>query len=130
MNALLWMARAGSPWRDLAKRLGRWSVVYQRYAYWCKKRHFKRFFHSLQQADFEEIMIEWTCCKAFLGDKTCYSDQIVQCAKEEQGMQVIIPFKANRTQQRVLDKYRYKTCYLAEKSIPAHEGLSPGCNSL
>ncbi|MGS0755202.1 transposase [Roseateles sp. GG27B] len=36
-DALLWMPRTGSPWRDLPERLGAWNVVHQRYAYWCKK---------------------------------------------------------------------------------------------
>ena len=46
-NALLWMARTGSPRRDLPEQLGKWNVVYQRYAYWCKKGHFERFFQGL-----------------------------------------------------------------------------------
>ena len=32
-DALLWIARTGSPWRDLPERQGAWNVVYQRYAY-------------------------------------------------------------------------------------------------
>jgi len=41
-NALLWMARTGAAWRDRPERLGKWNVVYQRYAYWCDKGHFER----------------------------------------------------------------------------------------
>jgi len=47
-NALLWMARTGAAWRDLPERLGKWSVVYQRYAYWCDKGHFERLFQGVQ----------------------------------------------------------------------------------
>jgi len=32
-DAQLWMVRTGAAWRDLPKRLGKWSVVSQRYAY-------------------------------------------------------------------------------------------------
>ena len=63
-NALLWIARTGAPWRDLPERLGTWSVVYQRYAYWCKKGHFERIFQAVQLPDLEELMVDSTCCRA------------------------------------------------------------------
>ena len=63
-DALLWMARTGAPWRDLPERLGAWNVVYQRYAYWCKKGHFERLFQGVQQPDMEEVMVDSTCCRA------------------------------------------------------------------
>jgi len=62
-NALLWMARTGAAWRDLPERLGKWNVVYQRYAYWCDKGHFERLFQAVQQPDIEEVMVDSTCCK-------------------------------------------------------------------
>ena len=63
-DALLLIARTGSPWRDLPERLGKWNVVYQRYAYWCKKGHFERLFQGVQQPDMEEVMVDSTCCRA------------------------------------------------------------------
>lgn len=63
-DALLWMARTGAPWRDLPEQLGKWNVVYQRYAYWCGKGHFERFFQGVQQPDLEEVMVDSTCCRA------------------------------------------------------------------
>ena len=61
-NALLWMARTGAAWRDLPERLGKWNVVYQRYAYWCDKGHFERLFQGVQQPDTDEVMVDSTCC--------------------------------------------------------------------
>ena len=58
------MARTGAAWRDLPERLGKWNVVYQRYAYWCEKGHFERLFQGVQQPDTEEVMVDSTCCKA------------------------------------------------------------------
>ena len=49
-DALLWMARTGAAWRDLPKQLGTWSVVHQRYAYWCSKGHFDHLFRGVQHA--------------------------------------------------------------------------------
>ena len=65
-NALLWMARTGTAWRDLPEQLGKWNVVYQRYAYWCDKGHFERLFQGVQQhPDLEEVMVDSTCCRAY-----------------------------------------------------------------
>ena len=176
-DALLWMARTGAAWRDLPERLGKWNVVYQRYACWCEKGHFERLFQSVQQPDMEEVMVDSTCCKAhqasagarktsgpqaigitrgglntkihalcdalgnplrflltpgqrhdskavpellngvrakaLLADKAYDSEKIIQSV-QEQGMQVIIPCKANRKTQRTLDKERYKARHLVE----------------
>ena len=51
--------------------------------------------------------------KALLADKAYDSDKIVQVA-QAQGMEVIIPSKANRKQPRALDKHRYKARHLIE----------------
>ena len=56
-DALLWMARTGAPWRDLPERLGKWSAVYQRYTYWCRKGHFEHLVRGVQQPDLEEVMV-------------------------------------------------------------------------
>lgn len=60
-------------------------------------------------------LLEGLPAKAILADKAYDydSDKIIQSA-QEQGMQVIIPSKVNRKQQRVLDKERYKARHLIE----------------
>ena len=58
-------------------------------------------------------LLENLPAKALLADKAYDSDKIVHCA-QEQGMEVIIPCKANRKQQRALDKHRYKARHLIE----------------
>ena len=63
-NARLWMARTGAAWRDLPDWLGKWSVGYQYYAYWCGKGHFERLFQGVQQPDMEEVMMNSTCWRA------------------------------------------------------------------
>ena len=64
MDAVLWIATTGAPWRDLPGELGRWNVVYQRFSYWCKKGWLGRVFRSVQSPELEEVMIDSTCCRA------------------------------------------------------------------
>jgi transposase len=58
-------------------------------------------------------LLDGLAAKALLADKAYDSDKIVQIA-QAQGMQVIIPAKANRKNPRVLDKHRYKARHLVE----------------
>ncbi|PYD46401.1 transposase, partial [Novacetimonas pomaceti] len=36
IEAVLWIARIGSPWRDLPTYFGHWNSVYSRYSDWMK----------------------------------------------------------------------------------------------
>ena len=63
INAVLWIAKTGSPWRDLPTRFGNWSLIYQRFSYWCDKNHFTDIFKQLQSPDLEQIMIDSTIVK-------------------------------------------------------------------
>lgn len=177
LNAVMWIAVTGAPWRDLPSELGAWNVVYQRFSYWCKKGWMKAIFQRLQQPDWEEVMMDSTCCRAHqasagarkssgpqaigvtrgglntkihalcdaLGNPVCFiltagqrhdskvavelltdvsakaviadkaydSNEIVSYAQEN-GMEAVIPPKANRKQPRALDKDRYKARHLVE----------------
>ena len=35
INAICWVKRTGSPWRDLPKRYGPWKTPYQRFRRWA-----------------------------------------------------------------------------------------------
>jgi transposase len=37
IDAVFWVARTGSPWRDLPERFGPWGTVYKRFSRWCKR---------------------------------------------------------------------------------------------
>ncbi|SDA36923.1 transposase, partial [Sphingomonas sp. NFR15] len=34
LEAVLWIARTGSPWRDLPERFGNWSTAFRRFRDW------------------------------------------------------------------------------------------------
>ena len=37
LNAVIWIAKTGAPWRDLPERFGPWKTVYNRFRNWARK---------------------------------------------------------------------------------------------
>ena len=61
LEAVLWIARTGAPWRDLPDEFGLWNSVFQRFRRWAKKGVFERVFEVLSaDADFEYVLIDGT----------------------------------------------------------------------
>jgi transposase len=64
LEAVLWIARTGSPWRDLPERFGNWSTTFTRYRYWLKADVFKRIFDAVSDdPDMEYAMVDGTIVK-------------------------------------------------------------------
>jgi transposase len=48
IEAVLFRAKTGLPWRDLPERFGPWKSVYNRFNNWAKKGHWEALFKELQ----------------------------------------------------------------------------------
>jgi transposase len=61
LEAVLWMARAGAPWRDLPNQFGNWNSTFKRFRRWAKKGVFESLFKVLSgDPDFEYALIDGT----------------------------------------------------------------------
>ena len=61
LEAVLWKARTGCPWRDLPKDFGDWNTVFKRFDYWSKAGVFEKIFEAVSDdPDMEYAMIDAT----------------------------------------------------------------------
>lgn len=49
IEAVLYLARTGEPWRDLPERFGRWDAVYQRFRRWEEAGRWRALFARLPE---------------------------------------------------------------------------------
>ena len=65
VEAVLWMARTGAPWRDLPPGFGPWNSVFRRFSRWADKGVWQGLFATLcEDADFEEVFLDSTIVQA------------------------------------------------------------------
>ena len=61
LEAVLWRARTGAPWRDLPPFFGNWNSQFRRFRRWSKNGVFERLFNAMSDIpDFEYALIDGT----------------------------------------------------------------------
>src|SRR5690606_14195967 len=64
-DAILWLARGATPWRDLPPELGNWRSVHSRYRRWTLTGVWENLFKALRKdPGFEYVLVDATICKA------------------------------------------------------------------
>jgi transposase len=64
LNAVLWIARTGAPWRDLPARLGNWNSQWRRFDRWAAKGRLTRIANILRDPDLDVLILDSTVIRA------------------------------------------------------------------
>jgi transposase len=64
VDAVLWIARTGAPWRDLPVWFGNWNSAWRRFDRWARKGVRLRLFEALQDPDLEWLILDSTIIRA------------------------------------------------------------------
>jgi transposase len=65
VEAVLWIARTGAPWRDLPPELGNWNSTWRRFARWSERGVWERLFAAVaDDPDFEYVIVDATIVRA------------------------------------------------------------------
>jgi len=65
VNAVLWIAKTGAPWRDLPERFGKWNSIFQRFNRWCKRGVWQRVLEVLGgEPNLEYLLMDSTIVRA------------------------------------------------------------------
>jgi len=64
IDAVLWIAKTGAPWRDLPERFGNWNSIWRRFDRWAAKGVWARIFHELRDPDLEWLLLDSTVIRA------------------------------------------------------------------
>jgi transposase len=63
INAVMYVAKCGIPWRDLPPRFGSWNSVYVRFRRWATKGVWQNIFKEMGDKEFKTLLIDSTAVR-------------------------------------------------------------------
>lgn len=57
INAVFWLAKTGSPWRDLPERFGNWNSVFRRFRRWACNGVWERVMEAISEEDQYDLLL-------------------------------------------------------------------------
>ena len=66
VDAVLFVAKTGIPWRDLPERFGKWNSVWRRFDRWCQAGVWETLAKALGEHDLTELQLDSTSIKVHL----------------------------------------------------------------
>jgi transposase len=64
IDAVLWIAKTGAPWRDLPEYFGKWNTVWRRFDRWARRGVWRGLFAAFQDSDLEWLVLDSTVVRA------------------------------------------------------------------
>lgn len=64
VNAVLWVARTGCPWRDLPARLGNWNSTWRRFRRWAAAGVWGTVLAAVRDPDISTLVLDSTVVRA------------------------------------------------------------------
>jgi transposase len=64
LDAVLWIATTGAPWRDLPARFGPWNSVWRRFDRWAQKGVWHRVVEAFQDPGWEWLILDSTVVRS------------------------------------------------------------------
>jgi len=120
-NALFWVLRSGSPWRDLPERFGPWQTCYHHFNSWRREGVFDRVIEALQIRLDAEGHIDW--------DLWCVDGSSVRASKAAAGAGKKGALSSPKTTHwvaRAADSGARSTWSLTVTAFPSRSTSRPG----
>jgi transposase len=118
VEAVLWVVRTGSPWRDLPDVFGSWNSAFRRFSRWSRKEVWWRIFAAMSDdEDFDApqaaILIEDLPASIVMADTAYDADRLRQIIADKAAL-AVIPSNPSRARKHPLDKPLYAQRHLIE----------------
>ncbi len=66
VDAILFVAKTGVPWRDLPERFGNWNSIWRRFDRWCERGVWQALAEQLGEPDLVELQLDSTSIKVHI----------------------------------------------------------------